>query len=270
MRYILILLWLLLGVGYCFMANICASETIKEASNTEVIANKITKEIPCPTIDSYYSNWSSAEVMTDDEWPTYKSSLLDKMIKTSKVRITGLYSNKEINSSSFENLGMARASDLASKIGLEEDKYQLACDSLRNIKYSIDCKFPAAKIRLVTVSEKIKEFDDKTLIYFPVNSINKLADAEVETYLDQLAKRVKNSGEKIKLDGHADNSGTKEYNMELGIRRAAIIKDYLSSQNVDIEQITIESFGDTKPIESNDTESGKAANRRVELKVLPL
>ena len=263
MRYILILLWLLLGVGYCSIANICGSDISEEAS-----PSVIAKEVPCPLIEHFYFNWSSVETITTDTWSKFKTSLLEEMKETSKVRITGLYSNKEINSSSFENLGMARATDLAEKIGLDEGLYQLASDSLRNIKYNIDCHLPAAKIRLVTVSEKIKEIDDKTLIYFPVNSINKLADAEVESYLDELAERVIRTGEMIKLDGHTDNSGTEDYNMELGYRRAVIISDYLLSRNVKIEQIEIESFGDTRPIESNDTEKGRAANRRVELKVL--
>lgn len=268
MRYILILLWLLLGVGYCSIANICASESSEESTPVATAPAITGKETPCPSIESYYFTWSSFEVITDDKWSNYKSSLLDEMSETSKVRITGLYNNKETNSSSFENLGMARAFDLASKIGLSEDMYQLASDSLRNVEYSKECKLPAAKIRLVTVSAKIKEIDDRTLIYFPENSVNKLADEEVESYLDDLAERVLRTGESIKLDGHADNSGTQEYNMELGTRRANIIKDYLLSRNVKTDQITSESFGDTQPIESNTTEKGKAANRRVELKVL--
>lgn len=263
MRYILIILWLLTGVGYCSIANICGSES---AGGT--ITPVAAKETPCPSIDSYHFNWSSSEVITNEKWLNYKSTLLDKMKETSKVRITGLYNNKEANTSSFENLGLARANALAKLIGLEEEMYQLAHDSMRNVKYKIDCNLPAAKIKLVTVSEKIKEIDDRTLIYFPVNSVNKLADAEVESYLDDLAERINQTGEKVKLDGHTDNSGTEDYNMELGEKRALIIKDYLLSRKVKQEQILTESFGDKLPIQSNDSEEGKAANRRVELKII--
>lgn len=235
---------------------------------TEVETIEDINTQPCPEIHAFYFEFSSDKININTNWSDYKFGLIEQMKETSKLRITGLYIGKEINHTSFENLGLARANALADVMGLEKEMYQIAHDSFRNIKYNRDCKLPAAHIRLVTVSEKIKEIDDKTLIYFPVNSVNKLADEEVEGYLDELAKVVISSGEKIKLDGHTDNSGTEEYNMELGERRAIIIKDYLLTKNVKSEQILTQSFGDKSPIESNDTEAGMAANRRVELKII--
>lgn len=225
-------------------------------------------ETPCPTIGPFYFEWSSSVPETSNEWNEYKSSLLDKMEETSKIRINGLYHDKEENQSEYDNLGMARAVALSKLIGLDESKFQLDADSLFNLKYSFDCKIPGANIRLVTVSEKIKEIDDKILIYFPVNSVNKLADDEVEEYLDKLAIRVIEKAEKLKIDGHTDNSGSLDYNLELAAKRAQIIKDYLLSKKVKSHQIVTESFGDQMPIQTNETERGRAANRRVELKII--
>lgn len=265
MRYILILLWLLLGVGYCSISNICGSDhPDKLAPN--IVASE--SETPCPTLGPYYFEWSSADLKVTKQWNNYKSSLLEKMEETSKIRIKGLYHNKEENQSEYGNLGMARAEALSKFMGLDESKFQLESDSLINVKYNFDCKIPGANIRLVTVSEKIKEIDDKILIYFPVNSVNKLADVEVEEYLDKLAIRVIEKSEKLKIDGHTDNSGSREYNLELANMRVQIIKDYLLSRGVKPHQIITESFGDQKPIQTNETDKGRAANRRVELKIL--
>lgn len=272
MRYILLMLWLVLGLGYFLLARYCGHQEIAQASDASNADNKIATtevvETPCPPTNHFYFNWSSEEIITKDSWSDHLKTMLGKMEETSKIRITGLYINKETNNSSFENLGMARAKAMAAIIGLEEDKYQFGHDSMRNVKYSMECPLPAVNIRLVTVSEKIKEIDDRTLIYFPVNSVNKLADEEVEKYLDDVAERVNKTGEIIKLDGHADNSGNVEHNFKLGERRADIIKQYLLSKNVLVEKIQTESFGDSRPIATNETEEGRAENRRTELRII--
>lgn len=272
MRYILLMLWLVLGVVYFLLARYCGHQENTQANELGKVDNAITTkeviETPCPPTNHFYFNWSSEEIITKDTWSDHLQTMLGKMEETSKVRITGLYINKETNNSSFENLGMARAKAMAAIIGLEEDKYQFGHDSIRNVKYSNDCPLPAVNVRLVTVSEKIKEIEDRTLIYFPVNSVNKLADEEVEKYLDDVADRVNKTGEIISLDGHADNSGTVEHNLELGQRRAEIIKQYLVSKNVPTERIKTESFGDSRPIATNETEEGRSENRRTELRII--
>lgn len=255
-----------MGVGYCSISNICGSE--QEAQKSDAIIAGTEREIPCPTIGPFYFQWSSDKVNTAKKWESYKATFLKKMNETSKIRITGLYHKQESNKSDFKNLGLARANALSNLFGLDSISFQLDDDTLSNVKYSFDCKLPAAKVRLVTVSEKIKEIDDRTLIYFPVNSVNKLADQEVEEYLDKLAIRVIEKNEKIKLDGHTDNSGSTEYNLELAGMRAQMIKDYLLSRDVKSYQIITESFGDQKAIQTNETEKGRAANRRVELKII--
>lgn len=279
MRYILILLYLLLGLAYFLIAkNFCAPE--EPATESAVVADSQEK-IPCPPIKQFHFNWSSDVVETSDKWNSYIDELKQGMNETSKIRITGLYVNTESNNTSFDNLGLARANSMAQLIGLESDKYQIAHDSFRSVKYGTDCQLPAAQLRVVTVSEKIKEIvastprtnngalaSVRTLIYFPVNSVNKLADEEVEAYLDKLIIRVLESGERIALEGHADNSGEADYNMELGTRRANTIKQYLLSKNVNPDMISTKSFGDSKPIASNDTEEGRAENRRTELRII--
>ncbi|MED1560699.1 hypothetical protein AJ85_14945 [Alkalihalobacillus alcalophilus ATCC 27647 = CGMCC 1.3604] len=74
----------------------------------------------------------------------------------------------------------------------------------------------------------------------------------------------------IHIDGHTDSQGDADYNIDLSERRAQSVKEYLS-ENGDIGHlnITINGYGETRPIESNDDESGRKKNRRVEIIINP-
>ena len=72
----------------------------------------------------------------------------------------------------------------------------------------------------------------------------------------------------VELDGHTDNTGDPEANKKLSVDRANAIRDLLVSGGIDSSRITTQGFGADKPIASNDTEDGKARNRRTELVVV--
>ncbi len=74
----------------------------------------------------------------------------------------------------------------------------------------------------------------------------------------------------VDVYGHTDSSGSDAYNQDLSERRATSVADYLSSHGVQPARIATRGFGETQPIESNETESGRAANRRVEIKIVPV
>lgn len=71
----------------------------------------------------------------------------------------------------------------------------------------------------------------------------------------------------IVVEGHTDSTGSDQYNQNLSIRRATAVRDYLAKKGIDSGRMTIEGFGETKPVASNDTAEGRAQNRRVELRV---
>lgn len=74
----------------------------------------------------------------------------------------------------------------------------------------------------------------------------------------------------IDVYGHTDSDGSDAYNQTLSERRARSVADYLTSHGVQSARIGTRGFGETQPIASNTTEEGKAANRRVEIKVAPV
>jgi outer membrane protein OmpA-like peptidoglycan-associated protein len=71
----------------------------------------------------------------------------------------------------------------------------------------------------------------------------------------------------ILIEGHTDNTGTPEYNMELSKKRAYAVSDYLTGKGVNSARMDIKWYGETQPKYPNDNESNRALNRRVELAI---
>ena len=74
----------------------------------------------------------------------------------------------------------------------------------------------------------------------------------------------------VDVYGHTDSTGSDAYNQGLSERRARSVADYLSSHGVQSARIGTRGFGKTQPVASNETEDGRAANRRVEIKIVPI
>ncbi|MGH8444810.1 MAG: OmpA family protein [Solimonas sp.] len=73
---------------------------------------------------------------------------------------------------------------------------------------------------------------------------------------------------KVEIQGHTDNIGSDAYNQGLSERRARAVKTFLAEHGVAAARMTPVGYGESQPIESNDTETGRENNRRVELKVI--
>lgn len=74
----------------------------------------------------------------------------------------------------------------------------------------------------------------------------------------------------IDVYGHTNSTGSDAYNQTLSENRARVVADYLSSKGVSSARIRSTGFGKTQPVASNDTVEGRAANRRVEIKIVPV
>jgi OOP family OmpA-OmpF porin len=93
---------------------------------------------------------------------------------------------------------------------------------------------------------------------------------DAEPILDEAVRTLQEEGAiSIVVEGHTDSIGTEEYNQGLSVRRAAAVRAYLAGKGIDASRMSVEGLGETKPVASNDTSSGRAQNRRVELSVQP-
>ena len=89
--------------------------------------------------------------------------------------------------------------------------------------------------------------------------------------LDQVADTLAQYNQTyVDVYGFTDSTGSDSYNQQLSERRAVSVADYLASRGVQPARIGTRGFGETQPVASNDTEAGRAANRRVEIKVVPI
>ena len=70
----------------------------------------------------------------------------------------------------------------------------------------------------------------------------------------------------VSIDGHTDNIGTENYNLKLSEKRAAAVMQVLEDTYwIDSGQLSFAGYGESKPVQTNDTENGRAKNRRVEV-----
>lgn len=86
-----------------------------------------------------------------------------------------------------------------------------------------------------------------------------------EAKLAAAAKELKQSNVKYEVAGFTDSRGSDSYNMGLSTRRANAVRNDLIKRGVPAANLTARGYGESNPLGSNDTEAGRAANRRVEI-----
>ncbi len=96
------------------------------------------------------------------------------------------------------------------------------------------------------------------------------AELKPESYveLDKLADYLRKNDIRIEIGGHTDDQGTDEYNDRLSENRAKAVYDYLVSKGIPADRLRYKGYGKRLPVAGNDTEEGRAANRRTEFKII--
>ncbi len=160
-------------------------------------------------------------------------------------------------------------------------KIKKDCEKQENIKQinteiirasdTITMKVAIQKTETDERNQLLKEKLSKgiSLSGFPYNS------PEFENFPDEFNNFVHNlkiylqlnAGETVQIIGYTDNKGNKLTNMKLSDKRAEFIKAALLEQGIDEEQIIIKGNGENNPVADNNTDAGRAQNRRVEIKL---
>jgi outer membrane protein OmpA-like peptidoglycan-associated protein len=122
--------------------------------------------------------------------------------------------------------------------------------------------------------EVVRRGDDLILnmpsgITFATDSAN--VQPQFRPTLDQVADVLDRYNQTyVDVYGHTDSTGSAQYNQGLSERRAGAVADYLVSRGVESARLETLGYGLTQPIASNDTVEGRAENRRVEIKIVPI
>lgn len=123
---------------------------------------------------------------------------------------------------------------------------------------------PGAEVE--RVGEGIRVIMKENMVNFGFDSSDLTSSAKAN--LDKLAEVLKNNPDtNINIYGHTDSKGTEAYNQSLSERRAASVRSYLISKGVASSRMITMGVGENEPIATNDTDAGRAENRRVEFAI---
>ena len=161
--------------------------------------------------------------------------------------VAGCSSTKEADTSATDGTGGTGYSDGANANGVGNNGFE-AGGAIPSLGLSAE---EANALRAITT------------FYFNYDSSDIQPDST--RALDVHAYDLKNNGKHVVLQGNTDERGTREYNMALGERRAAAVKNYLTMQGVSPSQLELVSYGKERPAVSGHDEAAWAKNRRVEL-----
>src|SRR5690606_29623738 len=119
---------------------------------------------------------------------------------------------------------------------------------------------PGAKVERVGEGIVV-EFSSAVLFGFDQSSLSSSAQSTLNDLVTILNKYPDTD---LEIQGHTDNTGTDKYNQALSERRASTVANYLTSHGIALERVRTVGLGESSPKYTNDTESGRAQNRRVE------
>ena len=195
------------------------------------------------------------------------------------IDITGYYDEGETNTSAFANLGLARAtavknhfvdqgipSSRINTFGKLQESLVPDGDVYRGpIAYKINSQ---AKDDLAKTQEELDNMAaaikaDPLVIYFDYSETSVNLNEQQRTKLGDITRYLdKVAGSSITVQGHTDSQGADVTNLKLGLERAEFGKQYLQNNGIAGAKIKTVSEGERNPIASNDTEEGRAKNRR--------
>ena len=103
-----------------------------------------------------------------------------------------------------------------------------------------------------------------SVVYFEFNKYD--LSPEARAILLAHAEKLKGSSVAVRLEGHASEEGSREYNMALGEKRAKAARDFLVLQGVKAASLEVVSYGEERPVATGHDEASYTQNRRVEIK----
>jgi len=190
--------------------------------------------------------------------PAAKVNKDDKSLKNEKsttvYNISGII---EISNPQFQNQSILLSNQKKATIGLSEppgNPEDMTTDEILNFQSKLN-SLHLNEVLLIT-----------NKIYFETASASILPESYPE--LDKIAEILKQRNEDIMIEGHTDSVGPAYENQELSVQRSRSIQEYLVKHGVSDKRLLVSGYGESKPIAGNDTEDGKAMNRRVEFIIM--
>ena len=142
------------------------------------------------------------------------------------------------------------------------------------VGYYLDAQAAELRAELVSTGVQVIEDADSIRLIMPGNITFKTDSADINSsfypVLNSVAKVLnKYSNSTVMVSGHTDSTGSADYNLNLSRERASSVASYLQGQGVKSSRFEVMGLGSSNPIASNANATGRAQNRRVEIKIIP-
>lgn len=148
------------------------------------------------------------------------------------------------------------------------DAYRRSLDAQQNVKTNPQHPETTPSSNTNTTAPRQIDKNEGLVFYFDFNKTKPISDGETEAKLRSLCENMKgNAGLKVDVIGHTDNVGTKRNNNKVGRKRAKAVKRMMLDMGAPEESINVTTRGESEPTETNQTNDGRAKNRRVTVKV---
>ena len=268
----------------CKMRHHC-DEPIAKTETLAKLKNLSLNEGPKALLSDFeqfsFAGSSVEPTLSDDN-----SAFVEKVAEYLKanpaknLKITGMMrpGEKDLKSGFYENLGLARAAALRSLLvakGIPEDNISLDY-STGDEALSASAKFDVINKEVSKKAESAAptagaQFTFKNMTFSDAN-FDSGSDVfrpgkQFEMYADSVVTYLKGNATKgLTITGHTDSDGDDKANQTLGAKRAEAVKKYFATKGVKVK-IATNSKGESDPISSNQTDEGKAKNRRVNVQI---
>ena len=127
--------------------------------------------------------------------------------------------------------------------------------------------FNLENIKVTAIAEDVTVVMNNVFFDFDKAELKPESHPELNRIVSLMKERI---GMEIEVAGHTDAMGPESYNQGLSQRRARAVVTYLSENGIDMRRLKVVYFGESKPVDDNETEEGRTKNRRVEFKILKL
>lgn len=198
-----------------------------------------------------------------------------------QLNITGLYMESEKNTSAFTNLGEARANDVKNYLassGFDTSRLSISGSLLDNLAVRDSLVLGPVDYMLSKIPQgeaaatREKELDNLAaylranplILHFKTGSSNiNLSTIQREKVSKMVKYLDARPSSELASTGHTDNTGSRATNISISAKRAGFAKEYLVKNGINPDRIQSNGKGPDEPIATNNTEEGKAKNRRV-------
>ncbi len=285
--YILILLligWMILGAWLCcrFLAVGCGDEenNITEKSSylwSLADGNKFTAGAN-DQFDFVNSNQAYLPLLADLDGLVDRTSEYLTANPTRSLNIVGKYTEAETNNTILPTLGLARANQLRQLFvehGVESKRISTSDKLVETTLSAGDTLFNGIALSIgdyvASEDERIPRIQSDIVgqpikLYFPTGQQEVNLTAEQRTIFADIVYYLDNvEGSNLTVNGYTDNTGNLEGNQRLSRKRAEFVRDYLTGNGISTSKMTATGFGPDNPVATNDTDEGRALNRRVEV-----